>query len=244
MEKWIWDFCNRIWKGEGWPEAWNEGIIIPIIKKGEGERVEDYRGITILSAIYKIYVMTLAERLAEELEVKKIIPQNQAGFRKGMGTIDNIYVLNYLINRQIKYRGGKMVATFIDLKAAFDSIDRDVLFRAMKERGIREGLVRRIEQIMRETKCRVRIGGEIGENFWTARGVRQGCPLSPILFNIMLADLEEEMGKVKWGGIRLGGNKVYTLAYADDMVMLAEGEDEMRSMLDRLEGYLDRKKVE
>lgn len=90
----------------------------------------------------------------------------------------------------------------------------------------------------------MRIGKEMGEVFWTARGVRQGCPLSPIIFNIVLADLEEEMGKVKWGGVRLGGGRVYTLAYADDMVLLAEGENKMRSMVGRLEGYLEEKKLE
>jgi len=74
--------------------------------------------------------------------------------------------------------------------------------------------------------------------------VKQGCPLSPILFNIMLAELEEEMGNVKWGGVRLEKGRVYTLAYADDLVLLAEGEDEMRSMVERLEGYMDRKGLE
>jgi len=121
-----------------------------------------------------------------------------------MGTIDNIYAINYLINRQIERRREKMVALFVDLKAAFDSVDREVLIKAMKGRGIREGLVKRVEQVLRETKCRVRVGEGIGECFWTARGVRQGCPLSPMLFNILLADMEEEMGKVKEGGVRLG----------------------------------------
>ncbi|KMQ90410.1 rna-directed dna polymerase from mobile element jockey-like protein [Lasius niger] len=88
------------------------------------------------------------------------------------------------------------------------------------------------------------MGGEVGESFWTARGVKQECPLNPLLFNMLLADLEEEMEKVKWGGIRLGNGKVYTLAYANDMVLLSEGEDEMRSMIERLEAYLDRKRLE
>lgn len=77
-----------------------------------------------------------------------------------------------------------------------------------------------------------------------ARGVRQGYPLSPLLFNILTADIEEQMGKVKWGGIKLGRRRIYTLAYADDMVLLAEEEDSMKSMIGRLEEYLDGKKLE
>lgn len=60
----------------------------------------------------------LIERLKEE---KNMMPQNQTDFRKGMGVIDNIYVLNFLVNRQLKRKGGMVMATFVDLKAAFDS---------------------------------------------------------------------------------------------------------------------------
>lgn len=91
----------------------------------------------------------------------------------------------------------------MDLKAAFDTVSRKTVVEAAKGRGVREELVERIE-VLRETRCRVRIGREEGEGFWTARGVRQGCPMSPILFNLVLADLEEELRKVKWGGTRIG----------------------------------------
>lgn len=76
----------------------------------------------------------MTERLREEVEGKGIIPGNQTGFKKGMGTMDNIYVLNMLINRQIDRKGGKMVALFVDMKAAFDSVDRGVLIETMRER--------------------------------------------------------------------------------------------------------------
>lgn len=64
--------------------------------------------------------------------------------------------------------------------------------------------------------------------------MRQGCSLSSDLFNTMLADVEEEMGKIRWGSIRLGGRSVFTLAYEDDLVIMAEEEEEMKSM--RLRG--------
>ncbi|XP_067208444.1 golgin subfamily A member 6-like protein 25 [Linepithema humile] len=243
VEEWVWKWCNRVWKGEGWPENWKEGVVVPIVNKGDGERVEEYRGVTLMSSCYKIYAITLAERLRREVEEKEIVPENQTGFRKGMGTLDNIYIMNYLINRQLEKKKGKMTALFIDLKAAFDSVDRGVLVGAMRERGVREGLVGRVEEVLKETKSKVRVGGKVGENFWTARGVRQGCPLSPLLFNIMLADIEEEMGKVKRGGVKLRGNRIYSLAYADDMVLVAEEEEEMRGMMERLEKYLERKKI-
>jgi len=244
MIEWVWSICGRIWRGEGWIEEWNEGLVVPVFKKGDGNRVEDFRGITLAGSLYKIYAEVLAERLREEVEMKGLIPENQTGFRKGRGVMDNIYVLNYLVNRNISREGGKLIALFVDMRAAFDMVNREILLTAMRKRGVREGLVRRCGDLYRETRNRVRAGGKIGKGFWTGRGVRQGCPLSPILFNLVLADLEDVMKSNGWGGVKLKGRKVFSLAYADDVALLAENEEGMRGMIRCLEKYLKEKGLE
>jgi len=135
--------------------------------------MEKYRGVTVMPVLYKIYASALAERLREEVEGKGLLPPSQTGFRKGMGTIDNIFILNYLINRQIWRKGGKLIAVFVDLKVAFDSVDREELLKALRKGRVRERLVERVVEIVRKTKSRVRVRGELEEGFWTARGVRQ-----------------------------------------------------------------------
>lgn len=147
------------------------------------------------------------------------------------------------MNRQVGIKGEKLMSVFVDLKAAFDTVDRGVLIKTMKERGIREELTVKVEKLAGERRSRVRMGEVMGDSFWTARGIRQRCPLSLMLFNLLVADLEEEMGKVRWGGVKLQKERVYTLSYADDLVLLAEKEDEMR-MLRRLKGYLKKKGLE
>lgn len=57
LEEWIWRYCNRIWKEEEWPEGWKEGVIEPIVKKGKREKVEEYRRVTLMDTLYKIYVV-------------------------------------------------------------------------------------------------------------------------------------------------------------------------------------------
>lgn len=88
-----------------------------------------------MPSLYKVYAELLAERLREEVEEKGILKENQAGFRKERGTVDLIYTLNYVVNRELERKGGKVVTMFVDLKAAFDSVDREVLERAMRGRG-------------------------------------------------------------------------------------------------------------
>lgn len=153
------------------------------------------------------------------------------------------YVINYLVNRQLSRKEGRFVIIFIDQKTAFDSVDRAVMIEAIRERGVREGLIERVEEVIRETRSRVRVGGKIGESFWTARGVRQECLLSPLLF-ILLADLEEEMGRVKWGGGGTEGEKNIHFGVCGRRMLMAEKEKEMRNMMHRLEGYLERKKFD
>ncbi|XP_024871881.1 uncharacterized protein LOC112454616, partial [Temnothorax curvispinosus] len=135
VKEWLWEVCNRVWKGEGWPEDRREGIIVPIEQKGEGKRVRDYRGVTLAQTAYKVYTAVLAKRLRKEVEEKDLLPPSQIGFKRGVGTTDNIYVLNYLINRQVNEKKGKMVVMFVDLKAVFDSVDRRILVEAMRKRG-------------------------------------------------------------------------------------------------------------
>lgn len=104
-------------------------MVVPIFKKGEGEVVSDYRGVTLMPILYKVYAAVLAEKLRNEVEEGGMIPQNQTGFRKRVGAIDNIFVLNYAVNKQIRKKGEKLIALFIDLRDAFDSVDRGVRVR-------------------------------------------------------------------------------------------------------------------
>lgn len=119
------------------------------------------------------------------------------GFKKKRKTLDAVYVMNYPVNRQVSRKKGAFVALIVDLKAVFDLGERETVIRAMRRREIKEELIVTLGEVLSEARSRERIGKEIGEDFLTARGVRQGCPLSPMLFNLVLADLKEEMERAR-----------------------------------------------
>lgn len=91
-------------------------------------------------------------------------------------------------------KGGRVIAFFVDFKAAFDSIERKVLWESLEKKGVDGELIERLREVYKKTACKVRVRKEIGEVFWTAKGVRKGCPLRSKLFTLLLADLNERMG--------------------------------------------------
>jgi len=101
-----------------------------------------------------------------------------------------------------------MYGFFIDLKAAFDKIDRKILWRTMEEKGIRRGLIERVKKIYEQTKNAVKVHGNTTNWFGTRKGVRQRCPLSPLLFAVVIADVEEGMKKGQVGGVWIGKNRI------------------------------------
>lgn len=133
---------------------------------------------------------------------------------------------------------------FVDLKAAFDMIDREVLLGTMRKRGIRKGLVKKVKKMFREIKSRVRRGDR--GNILDGKGARQECPVSQgclLLFSLLIADLEEEIKKVGYGGVEIGGERVCCLVYEDDVALITEEEGEMKSMMWRFKEHLEKKRL-
>jgi hypothetical protein len=122
-------------------------------------------------------------------------------------------------------------------------VERDLLWECLRKKKINEHLVTKIEEIYEETISRVRVDGRVSECFKTYKGVRQGCPLSPSLFAAFIGDIKWMFRKGQAGGVVVGKEKVWSLAYADDLVVLAREEKGMKEMLGSMEKYMRRKKL-
>lgn len=132
-------FMRLINKKEGEiPEEGNRGLIYPIYKRGDKENVMNYRDITLMDTVYKIYASILNKRMKQKVQDK--LRERQFRFREGKGTIDAIYVMNHVVNKGIAKKKRKIFAFFADLKAAFDKVDRDKLREMLKKAKIKEKL--------------------------------------------------------------------------------------------------------
>nr|CAH8860711.1 unnamed protein product [Trichobilharzia regenti] len=116
--------------------------------------------------------------------------ENQAGFRPGRGCIDHIFTLRQILEHRHTFRRPTIVI-FLDLKAAFDSVDRKVLWQCLTVKGVPRKYIALIKALYSNSRSRVRAYGELSSELVTTSGVRQGCPLSPFLFNFIIDMLME-----------------------------------------------------
>lgn len=158
---------------------------------------KNYRKITLMDVAYKIYISILNDKMKKMAE--KRMEEGQFGFRTRRRTTDAIFTLNYIVNRELSKNKGKIFAFFADFKAANDRVNRANLGGILREGSKRDR--RRIMETYKETKNIVKVGERKSKEFWTKSRVRQGCPMSPTLFNIYIMDLEKEMKKEQTEGV-------------------------------------------
>jgi hypothetical protein len=174
---------ERIWEEETLPAEWMEGVICPIYKKGDKLECQNYRGITLINAAYKLLSQILFQRLSPL--TRKFVRQYQAGFIEARSTSDQIFSLRQILQKCREFN----VPThhiFIDFTATYDTVIREELLRIMHEFGFPDKLTRLIKVTMNSVMCFVRVAGTLSNPFETRRGLRQGDGLSCLLFNIAL----------------------------------------------------------
>lgn len=128
------------------------------------------RGILLLCTA-KIYADIIRGRLEQKVEKKKLLRR----FKNGRKAIDNIFILNHLVPREKKEKSKKVYAAFIDLKAAFNKVNRNILWKIMNDKGISKRIKRRLEEIYEETKMMMRMEERLIKKFVTKERMEQKC---------------------------------------------------------------------
>lgn len=233
---------NFVFKSEKFPESWSEGFIVPVPKKGNLNKVDNYRGITLLSTLGKLFTRILNNRLYFWADCYGVLIENQMGFRAGYSTVDNMFVLNALIDT-ILGQGRKLYCAFIDFKKAFDYVNRDCLWYKQLKSGVKGTMFNIIRNMYTNVKSRVKFMGNLSSSFECCLGVRQGESLSPFLFSIFINDMETELIRKGTTGITCNDLKLCMLLYADDSVILAESSEGLQDGLDYLHDYCQRWKL-
>ena len=232
---------NFIFDSGIFPDSWGDGLLTPIHKKGTTSIPDNYRGITLLSVLGKIFTGVLTRRLDTWAESYSIYIEAQNGFRRNRGTTDSLFVLQQIINRFIDEKK-KLYAFFVDFSKAFDSVVHDNLWYKLLKTGIKGKMFTIVRSMYSCLKTRVINNGEKSDMFYCQLGVRQGECLSPFLFSMYVNDIEECLSK-PGSGITIEHLKLSLLLYADDVVIFAESAESLQSTIDDLFIYCNRWKL-
>ena len=215
-----------------------------MIIKSNADDPNNYRGITLLSCVGKLFTGILNVRLNVFCEVFNILSENQAGFRKRHSTIDHSFVLKSLCDI-MKFQKKKLFVAFIDYVKAFDKIWRQGLWYKLKQYNIKGKILAVIQSMYSSIKsCIIGAGGATSDFFESHIVLRQGENLSPILFGMFENDLEQYLIQEGNSGIELGNYtgidmylKLFVLLYADDTILLSSSAAGLSKALSGLESY-------
>lgn len=237
MVQWLKEVFEVAWKCGKTPNEWREAIIVPIHKKGSRTECGNYRGISLLSVVGKIYARIVSDRL--RVLTDSVIMDEQGGFRASRGCVDQVFVVKQVIEKVIE-KDKIAYAAFIDLEKAYDSVSREKLWEALSDYGVRGKLLLAIQSLYEDGWARVRVGGRESSRFEVKKGVRQGCPMSPWLFNIFIDRIVTEARKHFYGSVQLTTGQMEVLLFADDLMLMAETEEALQHNLQELNDVLDK----
>ncbi len=231
------DLFNVVWTNECVPDAWNESRVTLLHKGGHKSKKElrNYRPIALADTSGKIFCAVMNERMQRCIRNERVFGEEQNGFRYDRRAEDNIYVVNELIER-MKRDGKKVYLAFLDIEKAYDRVDRELLCQILGKIGMSEKCVRLVRSMYVNTRAKYRLGDIETDWVRSRRGVRQGCILSPLLFNLYTEEMATRVRRMDVG-VRVGGERLRMLLYADDAVIMSENSEELQSMLDCVTEY-------
>ena len=200
--KCLYHLFDEIWKTEQMIKDWSLVILILLFKNKDDKKIcDNYRRISLLVITRKLFSCVVLNRI-QTIVVEQLLEQ-QAGFRANRSTIEQIFSLRIVMEKYKQYNK-PLHMCFIDIQKAYDSVNRDLLWKICKFYGLTDKIVNLLKMLHKNSKAKVRINGQLSDSFDIETGVMQDEIPSPFLFNVffdfIIQKVLEEAGI---GGIKL-----------------------------------------
>ena len=224
---------NKVKNENVYPEGWNRGRITLVHKRGLRVLLSNYRPLTVLISLAGLYSKVLTARLTSVVEHHDLLGEAQGGFRKGRGAADNLFILNSIFWKA-RARKEKIHLGFVDITKAYDSVNRELLWKKLASIGIKGKFLGMLQSMYANDTVESVVNGVTTSPVYLRRGLRQGCSLSPILFNLYISDIGHDLTTAGEGFDIGNGITVSGLLFADDIVVIARSAPGLKNLLNLL----------
>ena len=170
-------------------DFWQARVVM-LHKKGNTSDLNNYRPISLLTSIYKLYAAIIKKRIEQGVETA--LHKTQYGFRKDRGTADAIHVVRRIIDG-IEQTGSKTILLLLDWEKAFDKVNHQALHKTLRRFSLPEVLVKQVMTIYSKPQFIVEVDGQRSKLYNQQTGIRQGCPFSPYLFLLVMTAMFEDI---------------------------------------------------
>ena len=192
----------------------------------------NYRGICVNSCLAKLFNSLLRNRLDAKCNSEQLISKYQISGKKGARTSDHLLVLKHIIDKYVKQGRSRLFVCFFDLRKAFDTVNRTRLFfDLLSQYNVGGNFLKIIQNIYSDNKMFIKLEKGLTQPFITASGVKQGCVLSPILFNLFINKLPESYSQ-DCDPVYVGDEAINCLMFADDCVVMSTSAQGLQKSID------------
>ncbi|KAH9273770.1 hypothetical protein BASA83_003763 [Batrachochytrium salamandrivorans] len=219
--------CGQVFASATIPRAWLCASIVSIDKKdGDPLNPGDKRGIALINVGLKLVCKVLQMRIERFVETNNLLSYEQAGFRKREECVGQVVSLVDIIQRR-QNAGLNTHVLFIDIRKAFDTVPVGALLWKLQNMGFPRRTLAFLKALYTSSSARARAGSLLSDPFQVQRGVRQGCPLSGLLFNLFINDILDGVAPITVPGLPRDTNPIRGLMYADDVAVFADSEQSL-----------------
>ena len=232
---------NEILDTSNFPEDWGKSLIVPIHKKGPMFDPNNFRGISLMDSLCKIFMNILSIRLTKWSDEFNVIDEAQAGFRKTYSTIDNCFTLMAVTQKYISKKKGRFHCIFVDFAKAFDSIDHDKLWESFNRKNVNGKFLNILKSAYSKLKSCVKMDDKLSQFFECTVGARQGCVASPIIFSLFINDLVDYLQVHCGNGIYVSqeADSLISLLFADDVAGFSDTVRRLQRIIDTIANFCD-----
>ena len=227
------ELFNQVLESEQLPVSWNHALIKPLFKAGDDRSPSNWRPISLIPTVAKLFSSIIALRLQQHCDRHKVLSDQQYAFRAGRSIDEPLFIFNELLQYQCVELNKQVFVCAIDLSKAFDTVWRDGLMMRLFNVGVRGKMLRLIRNMYTHTTASVWLNNKRTQEFELKTGVRQGENSSPLLFNIFIDQLSQHIKQhfATTKQITIKGVHLTHLIYADDLLLFANGHERLQELM-------------